>query len=171
MKTYCYENYKTIYPQLSGSELTDALIIRAVNEYGICDDELHVIRDHRNKPYIAPRSEYKLNVSVSHCRDTFACIICETDCGIDIQMPGDVAIHKIAQRFFSEREQIMIEEDGEDMFYRLWTRKEAYAKYTGKGFGLVLAKTEVTELKDVMFIESMLENGMYCTVCLPKESE
>ena len=169
MKIFYYENYKDIFTDLQGSQLTDALIVKAAGEFGIDDEDVHVIRDHRNKPYLAPRSRYRLSVSVSHCMNTFACIISHSNCGIDIQNPKKTDIGKIAGRFFSIGEQKLVDEGGTDTFYRLWTMKEAYAKFTGRGIGEVLAGTDVTQLQNVLFTEYRLDNGMYCAVCMPRE--
>ena len=40
---------------------------------------------------------------------------------------------KIAQRFFTEKEQKAVDEGGKKAFYRIWTRKESYIKMTGEG--------------------------------------
>lgn len=40
---------------------------------------------------------------------------------------------KIAQRFFTEKEQKAVDEGGKKTFYRIWTRKESYIKMTGEG--------------------------------------
>lgn len=171
MKLFIYDDYKNIYPELSGHALTDALILRAVKEYGISVSSLKVIRDHRGKPFIVPHSEVKVNVSVSHCGSTFAAIVSDANCGIDIQEARNTDVLKIAERFFSEEEYRLVEKEGSDRFFRLWTRKEAYAKYTGGGLGQVMRKISVIDREDVTFTESILPNGMYCCICTKEEPE
>ena len=83
--------------------------------------------------------------------------------------PKKTDIGKIAGRFFSIGEQKLVDEGGTDTFYRLWTMKEAYAKFTGRGIGEVLAGTDVTQLQNVLFTEYRLDNGMYCAICMPGE--
>lgn len=54
--------------------------------------------------------------------------------GIDIELMKERDYLKIAKRHFSEKEIEMIEKGNKNTFYRLWTAKEAYTKYLGKGF-------------------------------------
>ena len=169
IREFIYDNYREIYPQLSGRELTDALIIKSVKEYGADIDDARVIRSSKGKPHVAPRSTIGLSVSVSHCLDTFACVVSDRNCGIDIQARRSTDVVKIAHRFFGMDEVALIEKEGEETFYRLWTRKEAYAKFTGNGIGEVLRGTQVIDREDVVFMDSVLDNGMYCSICIPAD--
>ena len=169
MRTFIYTEYKDIFPELSGKELTNALILKALGEYGADTEGLHVIRDHRGKPFIGPRSRIKLSISVSHCGSTFAVVISDGNVGIDIQDERDNNYRKIAQRFFTEEECAIIDERGREAFYILWTRKEAYAKYTGGGIGQVMRKVQVPDREDVEFTDSMLEGGMHCCICCGRD--
>lgn len=170
MKTYIYENYKEIFPDLKGHDLTDALIFKALREHGVDTEGLKVIRDHMGKPFLGPRSAVRLHISVSHCAGTFAVVISDRNCGIDIQEAKDTAIEKIAERFFTDEECGMVARGGKEAFFRIWTRKEAYAKYTGGGLGRVIKGAQVIDRDDVEFIDSVLENGMYCSICVQGET-
>lgn len=168
MKRYIYENYRDLYPELEGHELTDALILRAVGESGLNIEGAHVIRDHRGKPFVAPASRLHVHVSVSHCMSTFACLISDENCGIDIQDVRKTDVLKIARRYFTQEELELVEQQGAEMFYKLWTRKEAYAKFTGNGIGEVIRGSGVLDREDVVFEDLVLDNGMYCAICRPR---
>lgn len=73
-------------------------------------------------------------VSISHSSDMWICAISDRPCGIDIEKRRRVDHMKIARRFFTETEVKEVTEKGIESFFRIWTAKEAYAKYTGLGF-------------------------------------
>ncbi len=87
-----------------------------------------------------------LHFNVSHCEDYVVCVVDSKPVGIDIEKIRPINL-KIAKKFFSEEEQeyifghIATEEDFEkdtendilEKFFRVWTSKEAYLKYTGDG--------------------------------------
>lgn len=92
------------------------------------------------KPYFR---DYPFYFNLSHSGDYVLCAISAGEIGADIQQRCGKNAEKIAGRFFSkqEAEAIATEQTGEErekLFYRLWSRKEAYGKLTGKGISDVL---------------------------------
>jgi phosphopantetheinyl transferase len=99
-------------------------------------------RGPHGKPYFAePPLAGKVHFSVSHSGRYWAALFAGTEVGLDIE---DLSIHRsltqermkgIAERFFSadERAHLVAAGIGREAFFRIWTAKEAYAKYTGKG--------------------------------------
>lgn len=85
------------------------------------------------KPYLTGGPFF----SLSHSGEYAACAISEEEVGLDVQRMRKIPYDRLAQRFFPEREWkalLACEEAGRDeLFYRLWTRKEAYGKFTGEG--------------------------------------
>ena len=95
------------------------------------------------KPFVqAPEADLHFNVSHSHDRALYA-FGRGGEVGVDIERkrPG-VDMEAIAGRFFSPREaKVMNASSGQealDLFYGLWTLKEAYAKGTGEGLAELL---------------------------------
>jgi 4'-phosphopantetheinyl transferase len=95
------------------------------------------------KPFVkAPESDLRFNVSHSHDMALYA-FARSGEIGVDIERkrPG-VDIEAIARRFFSPREAIFLNarrgQEALDVFYSLWTLKEAYAKGTGEGLAELL---------------------------------
>lgn len=103
---------------------------------GITPSELDICVDDMGKPYVENVDNAYFNVT--HSRGYVACIVSDKPCGIDI-----------AKRFFSKSEYEYIsdcpKEQGKRRFYEIWTAKEAYSKYEGKGLGIGLGSFEVVK--------------------------
>ena len=94
------------------------------------------------KPYFRDLPFY---FNLSHSGGYVLCVISSEEIGADIQQHCGKNVEKLARRFFSEREAAALEQAGEErekregLFYRLWARKEAYGKLTGKGIAATLS--------------------------------
>lgn len=154
-------DYKEKYPALSGRALTDALIRECLGR-----EDIVIARTGRGKPYIADPVCEGFCISVSHSGMTFALLVSDRNAGLDIQYARDVDAGRIAARFFSEEEAASVAEDSTgSSFFRLWTRKEAYSKYTGMGMEQIMRKEPVRDDRDVLFTDLRLEDGCYCSIC------
>lgn len=162
MELYVFEDYKRLFPELAGSELTDRLIKESLTEHGIEISE--VLRTVKGKPYV----DADVYISVSHSENHFVCFIGERPIGVDIQKERKANIAKISRRYFTDEEIQYVESYGAEGFFRLWTRKEAYCKYTGLGLEEVLKGTPVLDRVDVEFTDFQLEKGLYCSCCIKK---
>lgn len=163
MKLYIITNYKKRYPELNGSKLTDALIKTCIDK-----PDLEISRTVKGKPYCEG-----MHFSVSHSMDVFACVFSDENIGLDIQHKRNVKAEKIAGRYFTDEELKLIEEEQHEHkeFFRLWTRKEAYCKYTGEGLSQILRKVDVINREDVYFIDLMIEDEQneedcFCAICV-----
>lgn len=82
--------------------------------------------------------------SLSHSGGGIAAIACTQPCGIDIETPRQVAFEKIAARYFSRAEQDALEATAPgqrmELFFRLWTLKEASVKALGEGLAGNMAR-------------------------------
>lgn len=157
MILHLIRNYREIYPDIQGRELTDALICRVTGKS--C---MPVLRDEKGKPRLSSEGTF---ISVSHSNSTFALLVAEENVGMDIQYGRSVSLEKIAGRYFTPEEKAYVEESGEEAFFRLWARKEAFAKYTGAGMEQIMSGEGVLGRKDVIFHDMMPEEGLYCSVC------
>lgn len=87
----------------------------------------------KGKPYFR---DYPVYFNLSHSGDYVLCALAMEEVGADIQQHRTGSVGRIAARYFSEQEKAALEnrkEGGEELFFRLWTRKEAYGKLTGEG--------------------------------------
>ncbi len=75
-------------------------------------------------------------VSISHTGTTAAAAVSRVRIGIDLEPAGRQNL-RVARRMFTENEQRwlsqQLQEGAQDAFARLWTLREAYAKWTGLG--------------------------------------
>lgn len=94
------------------------------------------------KPYFR---DLPLFFSISHSGNFVLCAVDGREIGADIQRIQPVDVGKLAGRFFSEPERLLLERCGSDeerqrLFFALWTRKEACGKLTGQGVASVLGQ-------------------------------
>lgn len=91
------------------------------------------------KPFL--RGYPFFNFNISHSGDWVVCAISCKNVGIDIEQVMDIDLG-IARRFFSEQEYKDIigkpKHNQLSYFYDLWTLKESYIKYKGKGLSFLL---------------------------------
>ena len=90
-----------------------------------------ILREPMGKPYF---KDFDIKFSISHTANLWVCLMADHLVGVDVQQYRQVNGQAVAKRFFSEEEQAYIEVFGEEGFFDVWCRKEAYVKYTGKGF-------------------------------------
>ena len=84
-------------------------------------------------------------VSLSHSGNLVACAIsCGAQLGIDIErIRPDRQVTALAGAAFGPTEAIAVEAAGGNAFYRIWTLREALAKASGAGFGLLMNRTDM----------------------------
>lgn len=101
------------------------------------------------KPYLISEMPFEIFFNLSHSRD---CVLfaftCEGELGIDIEwMNPNISYLELSSRFFTKEEheylsQIPVEEQCA-IFYKIWTRKEAFIKALGKGLSHQLSSFNV----------------------------
>ncbi len=129
--------------------------------------ELAYVCGREGKPYFRDLPFY---FNLSHSGDYVLCVVSAAEIGADIQQhrrrekekdregsggseqnafrDNNPILGKLASRFFSERECDALNRAGaerEQLFFRLWARKEAYGKLTGKGVTGVLGMDMLPE--------------------------
>lgn len=89
------------------------------------------------KPYL---TEYpNVHFNLSHSGEYVCCAVAGCEVGVDIQRHQGNGEEKIAERFFTRADNQMLENCGEeekkDVFFRIWSIRESYIKFTGRGIG------------------------------------
>lgn len=111
---------------------SDALLRRALGT-----DEFQIQKNPYGKPSVIGRDDFHYNLS--HSGNYVVIAFGESEVGVDIQEHrAHTDIPLIAHRCFCQDEQEYIfqcPEETEQRFYEIWTGKESYLKYIGKGLG------------------------------------
>lgn len=125
------------------------------------------------KPYLA---EWKsLFFNLSHSGELAVCAVADREVGIDIQQKRGLS-QRIADRFFTEQEKAALKQalpgKKEDLFYRIWSAKEAYIKLTGQGLGQGLATfTADVENGRILDVRKAQKTAQLMELCLPMHNE
>lgn len=123
----------------------------------------------QGKPQIV---NFPKKFNLSHSGDYVVCGVSNGEVGVDIQKWVSYK-ERTAERFFAKEEWELLQEKDEtertELFYRLWSRKEAYGKYTGQGIGSAVGEDFSNEQKwqekQICFRERILEDGYSLAVC------
>ena len=108
-------------------------------EYGIDEQPSFVFREH-GKPYLSfanqrnEASQQPIHFNLSHCRKAVACVVADSNVGIDVECFGRYK-ETLARHICSDEEmaRIALAQHPDTEFTRLWTQKEAIVKLTGRG--------------------------------------
>lgn len=173
MELYLIEDYKDSFPQLRGKALTDALIVQVLTENRYLPEDAQPViqRLDGGKPVLQDND--RIRFSVSHTAELFACVVSAAEeqeetapeMGLDIQYVRSTDTDRLARRYFTEDEVQYLQQQDRDAFFRLWTRKEALSKYTGRGMAQILEKEPVLAREDVIFTDLVLGDGLYGCIC------
>ena len=131
-----------------------------------------IVKNPHGKPSLADYPEVHYNIS--HADGICACMVSESECGIDCEKVGKCR-EGAMKRAFSETEKALVENasDRDLMFFRLWTLKEAYVKALGTGISYPL-KDACFDLTDsgitsapegYIFRQYVLKGGYVVSVC------
>ena len=109
--------------------------------------------DEKNKPLAD-----NCYVSISHSGDMVAVCTSDKPIGIDIEKIDRTRdMSKIANRFYHGKElELYRENPTAELFFEIWTKKEAYSKINGEGVGEVFKGFDVFELTDYVFETKIL---------------
>ena len=137
----------------------DALMRKALSDRGISDFALEYGKN--GKPYIKDKDIY---FNLSHSENTVMCAVSDMEIGCDVEKVTDIDL-EIAKRFFhcAEYEMLAGRTDVEkrDMFFRLWTLKESFAKATGLGMSLPMNSFHIDIKNDKISVLQNVSQGKY----------
>ncbi|BAI60306.1 phosphopantetheinyl transferase [Methanocella paludicola SANAE] len=107
---------------------------------GIEPDAIRYVRGPHGKPYLEPAIHGgRLRFNLSHSGGIAAIAVTDgLDVGVDVEQVRDMEFEELASCAFSRDEQAALGNNNIDsgVFFRLWTRKEAYLKATGLGLSV-----------------------------------
>jgi len=108
--------------------------------------QIHYTPNAYGKPFIMAYPNF--HFSISHSGSYVALASHEDKVGLDIQEERNSKTMAISNRFFAKEERELLEsvtdkDSRTKLFYRIWSAKEAYIKYTGRGMSENLASFTV----------------------------
>lgn len=137
-----------IYCRMNGSVEAKPESRKAEELSGLC----RVARTPTGKPYFPDMPH--IHFSISHSGTLWACAVCESPVGLDLQeqthlrkenaAEAAVRFRRMAHRFFHPTEAAYVDAEGMGeeetglkesyrRFFAVWAAREAYVKYTGQG--------------------------------------
>jgi 4'-phosphopantetheinyl transferase len=129
------------------------------------------VKGHHGKPAFADHALPRFNIT--HSGDHVLLALSDREVGIDLQEHRGLKLQETADRFFSAEEAEALRSAGEErteLFYRLWTRREAYGKTLGCGVVPVMGKNYLDPLSEdfsnVRFTDMDFAPGYSLCICL-----
>lgn len=160
IKLYFFKKEKAyIYSEIFARTILGKVLVVDGNTLSICTNEF-------GKPYL--KDYPSIHYNISHTKDILVCVISDKPIGVDIEKKRPIKV-KIIKHVFTLNEQKYIwsnKKELDEIFTELWTRKEAYVKWLGKGMEIpfnsfdVLDETRLITLKINDYIISICTNSL-----------
>lgn len=166
--------------------LIGEILIRNVlcSEYRMKSNELRILKNEYEKPYLDGHSNIHFNIS--HSGEYVVCAIDDQPVGIDIEQIRPIEYVLLMEDYFSEDEMTSITEENKDRqlsrFYEIWTLKESCIKAEGGGLSIPLKSfSTIADASGGIEHISLLRGVVYClrtiefdeqyklSICSPKE--
>lgn len=133
---------------------SDLLVRHLVSKsFNIPANQIVFEKGEYGKPYIREFPNFQF--SVSHAGNLLVVFISDSTVGVDTEKISTPNL-QVATRFFTRNESDYIHSDpllSAKRFYEIWTCKEAYIKYLGKGLSCSLSSFDVLkEIRDNFYI-------------------
>ncbi|MFZ0435255.1 MAG: 4'-phosphopantetheinyl transferase superfamily protein [Chthoniobacterales bacterium] len=108
----------------------------------ISASELEIFQDEHGKPRLVTPDP--IQFSITHSSGCIAVAFSRSEVGLDLECVREVDATALARRFFSAEEAIACESSADhELFFRLWTCREAAIKGDGRGLSNLLGVTRV----------------------------
>jgi 4'-phosphopantetheinyl transferase len=128
------------------------LLRKLLADYTSIESDRITIEYGRNgKPFLSEKfSKEKIRFNLSHSNGcALFAFACEREIGVDIEHIREFAdMDKVAEQVFSIKEIAVLrsfpESEKNEVFFKFWTRKEAYLKATGEGFSSALDTIDIS---------------------------
>ena len=124
------------------------------------------------KPFSPDRPD--LHFNLSHSGNWAVIAWGEREVGVDVEsIRPDTNVQALARRYFSPEEQLYVlksETDRQRRFFEVWTGKESYVKYLGRGIQMDLKSFSILSLpQDLRLHRHTLPDGSLLCLCTPEE--
>ena len=127
------------------------------------DCDVEILRTEHGKPYVEGNPWY---FNVSHSGEYLVMVFDTVPVGIDVQEERVVKKPELIAKRFSEEEREYALSGGPEAFYRVWCRKEAYAKCVGSGLtDEIFARNLLEEVEGCILTDVPCGDGYKMCVC------
>ncbi|AGC75272.1 4'-phosphopantetheinyl transferase [Nonlabens dokdonensis] len=130
-------------------------------------------RDKNNKPFL---QDSTFNFNISHSDKTILCVISKSNVqiGIDIEKIKNLDVKGFKNVLHYDEFNKIMQTNDIDLFYKYWTRKEAYTKAIGNGITIPLdsintTKNMIYEGEHNYYLKSYKINKYYCSLAYTKK--
>lgn len=141
------------------------LLVRSYvcNLLHIDNSELAFAQNPYGKPMLLNYPFVKYNIS--HTRNAIIIAFSDDEIGVDIERIRSYDLG-IARRFFSQNEySYILDNNSHNRFVEIWTRKEAYVKWLGKGLYISLSSFDVFDTEISKGITTFYIGDYVISVC------
>lgn len=126
-------------------------------------DTFETATDDNGKPHIVGAGDFHFNLS--HAGKWVVITYGNTPVGIDVEkIDPATAVSGIASRFYTSDEQNYVA-DNTERFFEVWTAKESYIKFVGKGLQMGLTSFSVLSIKGPHFYPISIDPQYRMTLC------
>ncbi|MFA8434924.1 MAG: 4'-phosphopantetheinyl transferase superfamily protein [Marinifilaceae bacterium] len=171
---------KYVFPEDLQRGLFADLLVRKIllDTCRLSNDEIYFSTNDYGKPYCEFLDDFHFNVS--HSGEWVVCAVGKKPVGIDIEQISKIDLD-ISKNFFSDKEyaDVLSSDKPYDFFFTLWSLKESYIKFLGKGLSHPLNSFSMRFLSDtkihieindkieenINFKEYGIEDGYKMAVC------
>ncbi len=132
---------------------------------------LHYVYGENGKPYLAEYPD--IYFGLSHSGTVVVCLIAGQEVGVDIQKYVKIK-ENLAKRFFTKEENAFLEKikvkqgieskEYEEAFFRFWSIKESYIKYTGRGMKQGLNTFDIHMDKGIIRDKEGTNSACFCEI-------
>lgn len=127
------------------------------------DCGIEILRGEHGKPYVEGNPWY---FNTSHSGEYLVMVFDTVSVGIDVQEMRPIKKPELIAKRFSEEEKTYALSGGTEAFYRVWCRKEAYAKCVGSGLmDEIFGKNLLQDVDGYTFTDVPCGDGYKMCVC------
>ncbi|MCL2354188.1 MAG: 4'-phosphopantetheinyl transferase superfamily protein [Defluviitaleaceae bacterium] len=152
-----------------------------VGQLALKNEEIEILKGKWGKPYV---EGLPTHFNISHSGDYVVCAFSQQEVGVDIEQIQEVDLN-IAKRYFTQREyeDLLAQTESQrlEYFFSLWTLKESYMKWSGRGmhmpldsFSFEIAGGDISlvdvKLKEKLFFKQSSFEGYQISLCTTIES-
>lgn len=148
MKVYCGKRQDA--KGLATKVLEDKDLVFSINQYG--------------KPFIVNKKSAFFNTT--HTKSLTFLVLCDEEVGIDAEDIEEYD-YRIPQDYFTEDEQAYVNKSDNKnrAFFEIWTLKESFMKYKGKGFHLPPKSFSVRKDCACAFYHEIINGSIALSIC------